>query len=71
MDAPGGAALIPVVAFGHHQFGEETQVGQLLTFGGGGDLAEPVTDGGQTQHAGALLDRRDRGLLGDAAPASS
>jgi 2-polyprenyl-3-methyl-5-hydroxy-6-metoxy-1,4-benzoquinol methylase len=39
----------------------------LLTFGGGGDLAEPVTDGGQAQHPRAGVDRRDRSLFGDAA----
>ena len=39
VDAPDGAALVPVVALGHHQLGEEPQVGQLLAFGGGGDLA--------------------------------
>ena len=37
------AASGAVVAFGDHQLGQEPQVGQLLAFGGGGDLGEPST----------------------------
>jgi len=40
----------------------------LFAFGGRGDLGEPVTNRGQTQHAAALLDRRGRRLLGHIAP---
>ncbi len=47
VDAPCGATLVPVVAFGHDEFGEKAEVGKLLAFGRGGDLFEPVTDGGQ------------------------
>jgi hypothetical protein len=50
VDAPRGAAPFPVVALGHHQLGEEAKVGQLFAFGRGGDLAEPLADGGQAQH---------------------
>jgi hypothetical protein len=35
VDAAGGAAAVPVVAFGHHQLGEEPEVGQLLALGCG------------------------------------
>jgi hypothetical protein len=66
--AAGRAALVPVVAFGHEQFGEEAEVGQLFAFGGCGDLGEPVPDRRQPQHARAGLDRGDGGLFGDAAP---
>jgi hypothetical protein len=41
----------------------------LFAFGGGGDLGEPVADGGQAQHATALFDRCGGGLLGDLAAA--
>lgn len=64
----GGPAAVPVVELGHHQLGEEAEVGQLSAFGGGGDLGEPVVDGGQPQQAGAGVDRRDRHLLGHAPP---
>ena len=37
MDAAGGAAAVAVVASGHHQLGEESEVGQLLTLRGGGE----------------------------------
>jgi hypothetical protein len=47
MDAPGRAALIPVVALDHHELGEEPEVGQLFALRRGGDLFEPVADGGQ------------------------
>ena len=40
----------------------------LFAFGGRGDLGEPVTNCGRTQHAAALLDRRGRRLLGHIAP---
>ena len=40
----------------------------LFALGGRGDLGEPVTNRGQTQHAAALLDRRGRRLLGHIAP---
>lgn len=50
VDAPCGTAPVPVVALGHHQLGEEAEVGQLFAFGRGGDLAEPVADGGQAQN---------------------
>jgi hypothetical protein len=43
LGSPGG----PGVAFGHHQFGEEAEVAELFSFGGGRDLAEPAADGGQ------------------------
>jgi hypothetical protein len=67
VDAAGGAALVAVVALSHHEFGEEAEVGELFAFGCGGDLFESVADGGQPQHAGAGVDRSDRGLLGDTA----
>jgi hypothetical protein len=67
VDAAGGAAAVPVVALGHHQLGEEAEVGQLLPLGGGGDLLEPAADGGQPQHPGSGVDRGDRGLLADPA----
>jgi len=65
VDAASGAALVPVVTLGHHQFGEEPEVGQLLALGRGRDLFEPVADRGQPQHASAGVDRGDRGLFGD------
>jgi hypothetical protein len=59
MDAAGGAAAVPIVAFGHHQLGEEAEVGQLLALGCAGDLFEPAADGGQPQHPGGGVDRGD------------
>jgi hypothetical protein len=56
VDAAGGAAVVPVVALGHQQLGEEAEVGQLLTLGCGGDLVEPAADGRQPQHAGGGVD---------------
>jgi hypothetical protein len=38
------AQLVPVVALGHHQLGQEPQIRQLFTFGRGGDLGEPIAD---------------------------
>ena len=49
VDAAGGTPAIPVVALGHHQFADETEVGQLLALCGGGDLFE-IADGGHPQH---------------------
>jgi len=46
VDAAGGAAAVAVVAFGHDQFGEEAEVGQLFALRGGGGLFESVADGG-------------------------
>jgi hypothetical protein len=45
---PGDASGVAVIAFGHHEFGEKSQVGQLFTFCGGRDLSEPGTDRGQS-----------------------
>jgi hypothetical protein len=43
------AASIPVVALSQQQLGEESAVGQLLAFGGIGDLGEAGADGRQPQ----------------------
>ena len=45
--------LVAVVALGHHQLGEEPEVGQLFALGGGGDLGEPGPDGRQPQRCGS------------------
>jgi hypothetical protein len=63
-ESPGGAAAGAVVAFGHHQFGEELEIGQLLALGGGGDLAEPGPHRRQPQGAATGFDRRSGGRLG-------
>ena len=67
-DAPFDAAAGTILAFCDQQLREKPQVGQLFALGGGGDLGEPVADGGQAQHATALLDRGGDRLLGDGAP---
>jgi hypothetical protein len=67
LNAASGTAAVPFVAFGHHQLGEEAEVGQLLALGCGGDLGEPLADGGQPQDAGARIDGGCGCLFGDAA----
>src|SRR5262245_41223768 len=68
-DSEFGAAAGAGVAFGGHQLGQKPEVGHLFTFSGGGDLGEPLPDGGQAQQATTLLEGRGGGLLGDTAPA--
>jgi hypothetical protein len=65
VDAACGAAGVPLVALGHHELGEEPEVGQLFALRRGGDLFEPVADGGQPQHPRAGVDSGDRSLFGD------
>ena len=57
---PGRPAGVTVVALGHHQFGEKSQVGQLFPFGGGGDLTEAGTDGRQAGRGTRRRSRRPR-----------
>jgi hypothetical protein len=55
VDAASGAALVPVFALGHHQFGEEAEVGQLFALQRNADLAGRL--------GSALLPRIDRGTI--------
>src|SRR6266568_4159897 len=65
VDAAGGATPVTVVAFGQQQLDQEAAVGELLAFGGVGELGEAVADGGQAQQAAGLVDGGVGGLLGD------
>jgi hypothetical protein len=65
MDTSLGAACVSVVAFGHDQFGQKSQVRQLFAVRGGGDFGEAGADGGQAQHPAGRIDGRGGGLLGD------
>jgi hypothetical protein len=67
-DPPNGSPFVPVVAFGHHEFGEEPQVGQLFSFGCGGNLSEPGPDSRQPQQPAGGIDRGGRGFFGDSPP---
>ena len=48
-DPAGGAAPVPVVAFGHQQLGEETPVGELFLLRRRRAIVEPGADGRQPQ----------------------
>jgi len=65
---PGRAPAVPVVALGHEQLGEEPAVGQLLALRGLGQLDEPGAHRGQPQHPAGLVDRGDRGRVGQPGP---
>ena len=63
-DAPVAASPVPVLAFGHHQLGEEATVGELFAFGGVGGRGELSPDSGQPQGAAGGVDGGVGGLLG-------
>jgi len=56
------APFVPVIAGGHHQIGEETRIGQLLSLGRSGELSEQGPNGRQPHQPASGID--SGGLLG-------